>query len=151
MLRRVVQVLPGVWLGVLLCLALLATPAGFALLSKADAGLLAGRLLMREAYLSLALGVLLLAVERVHARRAAVQGQGSQFSTGMVLALGTLLCTVVGYFVLQPMMVAARSGQGGWTFGQLHAASGVMYGIKVLLVAAMAWRATGASRSSGPG
>ena len=78
----------------------------------------------------------------VAARRAALQGQGSQFSTGMALALGALFCTVAGYFGIQPQMAAARAGQGALSFGQLHAISTVFFAFKLTLVAALAWRAT---------
>ena len=40
---------------------------------------------------------------------AVAEGRGSQFSAGMALALGTLFCTVAGYFALLPMMAAARA------------------------------------------
>ena len=60
------------------------------------------------------------------ARRAWPQRQGSQFSAGMLLALGAVFCTVAGYFALQPMMPAARAGQGRLSFGQLHAVSAVL-------------------------
>ncbi|HSQ73384.1 MAG TPA: DUF4149 domain-containing protein, partial [Rubrivivax sp.] len=120
-----------------------ATPAPFALLPQADAGRVVGRMLAQAAYTSLALGVLLLVLERVAARRDVAAGRGSQFSTGMVLALGAVFCTVAGYFALQPMMAAARAGQGALSFGQLHALSAVFYGIKTLLVLALAWRAAG--------
>ena len=42
-------------------------------------------------------------------------GQGSQFSVDMALCLGTLFCTVAGYFAVQPMLAAARAGQGAVT------------------------------------
>jgi hypothetical protein len=133
------RLLPGLWAGLLLGVAGLATPAPFATLAQADAGRVVARVLMNEAYLSLALGALLLVLERLAARRAALQG-GSQFSVGMVLALGTLFCTVVGYFALQPMMVAARAGQGALSFGQLHAISAAFFVLKLGLVLALAWR-----------
>jgi hypothetical protein len=142
-LQRWRLLLPGLWAGWLMCVAALATPAAFALLPQADAGLVASRMLAQEAYTSLALGVLLLVLERVAARRAVAAGQGSQFSTGMVLALGAVFCTVAGYFALQPMMAAARAGQGPLSFGQLHAVSAAFYGLKLLLVLALAWRAAG--------
>jgi len=142
-LQRWRLLLPGLWAGWLLCVAALATPAPFALLPQADAGRVVGRMLAQEAYTGLALGVLLLVLERVAARRDVAAGQGSQFSTGMVLALGAVFCTVAGYFALQPMMAAARAGQGALSFGQLHALSAVFYGIKLLLVLALAWRAAG--------
>lgn len=135
------RLLPGLWAGWLLCLALLATPAPFALLARADAGRVVGRMLAQEAYTSLALGVLLLVLERMAARRAVRAGQGGQFTPGMVLALGTVFCTVLGYFALQPMMDAARAGQGALSFGQLHAISAVFYLAKLALVGWLAWRA----------
>lgn len=141
LLERARRLLPGLWAGWLLCVALLATPAVFAQLSGAEAGRLVGRMLAQEAYTSLALGVLLLALERLAARRAAEDGTGPQFSTGMVLAVGALFCTVAGYFGIQPLMPAARAGQGAFTFGQLHVASAAFFVGKGLLVLALAWRA----------
>jgi hypothetical protein len=141
LLERVRRLLPGLWAGWLLCVALLATPAVFAQLSGAEAGRLVGRMLAQEAYTSLALGVVMVALERVAARRAALAGTGPQFSAGMVLALGALFCTVAGYFAIQPLMPAAKAGQGAFSFGQLHAASAAFYVIKGLLVLALAWRA----------
>ena len=149
-LQRWRLLLPGLWAGWLLCVAALATPAPFALLPQAEAGRVAARMLAQEAYTALALGVVLLLLERVAARRDAARGQGSQFSTGMVLALGTLFCTVAGYFALLPMMAAARAGQGPLSFGQLHAVSAVFYGVKLLLVLALAWRAAGPGLSRQP-
>jgi len=58
----------------------------------------------------------------------------------MALALGTVFCTVAGYFAVQPMMTAARAGQGALSFGQLHAVSAVFFVAKGLLVLALAWR-----------
>jgi hypothetical protein len=39
------------------------------------------------------------------------------------------------------MMAAARSGQGTWSFGQLHAVSLGLFGVKIVLVLTLAWRA----------
>ena len=139
--ERARRLLPGLWAGWLLCVALLATPAPFATLVVADAGRVVARMLAQEAYTSLALGVFLLALERLVARRAAASGAGSQFTPGMVLALGTVFCTVVGYFAVQPMMPGARAGQGPLSFGQLHLVSAVFYVLKGSLVLALAWRA----------
>lgn len=133
--------LPGLWAGWLLCVAALATPASFALLAPADAGRLVSRMLAQEAYTSLALGVLLLIIERVAARRAVAAGTGAQFSVGMLLVLGALMCTVAGYFAMLPLMAQARAGQGALSFAQLHLISAALYGLKTLLVCALAWRA----------
>ena len=140
--QRLRLLLPGLWAGMLLCLALLATPAPFAALAPADAGRVVARLLAQEAYLSLAFGVLLLGLDRLVARRTDSVGIGSQFSVGTVLCLGALFCTVAGYFALQPLMAAARAGQGPLSFGQLHALSATFYIVKTGLVLALAWRAT---------
>ena len=142
MLARLERLIPGLWLGLLLCVAGLATPAPFALLAKADAGRVVGRMLAQEAYASLALGVVMLVLARLAARHEAEAGRGSQFSAGMALALGTLFCTVAGYFVLQPVMDLARAGQGALSFGQLHLISTAFYAVKVVLVGLLAWRAS---------
>jgi hypothetical protein len=138
------RLLPGLWAGGLLCVALLATPAPFALLSQADAGRVVARILAHEAHTSLGLGVLLLVLERLAARRTAEDEQGSQFSAGMALAAGALFCTVAGYFALQPMMPLARAGQGPLSFGQLHALSAGFFVLKACLVLALAWRSLAA-------
>ncbi|MCC9598090.1 MULTISPECIES: DUF4149 domain-containing protein [unclassified Rubrivivax] len=143
-LQRWRRLLPGLWAGWLLCVALLATPAGFALLPQADAGRLAARMLAQEAYTSLALGVVMVLLERACVRR----DGGAQFSWGFGLALGAIFCTVAGYFVIQPMMPAARLGQGPLSFGALHAISSAFYALKCILVMVLAWRATLSPRPS---
>ena len=138
--QRLRRLLPALWLGMLLCIAGIATPAPFALLERADAGKVAGRILAQEAWLSLLLALLLLVVERARARQAAEAGQGSVLSTEMLLLLGTLFCTVAGYFGIQTMLPAARAGQGALTFGQLHLVSTLFFGLKIVLLAVLAWR-----------
>jgi len=134
------RLLAALWLGALLAVALIATPSAFALLPRADAGRVAARILAQEAYLSLVLGALLLLLLRTSARVASKSGQGSGLSASLLLALGTLFCTVAGYFGVLPAMSDARAGIGRLTFGQLHAISSVFFAIKVVLVAALAWR-----------
>ncbi len=141
--ERMRRLLPGLWAGWLLCVALLATPSAFALLTPAQAGPVVGRMLAVEAHTSLALGALLIALERLAARRQAEAGRGSQFSLGMGLAGGALFCTVAGYFAVLPMMEAARAGQGALGFGQLHGVSLAFFAVKLVLVGWLAWRAAG--------
>ncbi|MDQ6680631.1 MAG: DUF4149 domain-containing protein, partial [Pseudomonadota bacterium] len=93
-----------------------------------------------EAYLSLGLALLLVIIERSRAQRAADAGAGSAFSTETMLLLGTIFCTVAGHFAIEPMLAAARLGQGPWSFGALHAASSAFFVLKGLLVLALAWR-----------
>ena len=132
------RLVPGLWAGWTLCVALLATPAPFATLERHEAGRVVAPMLAQEAYTSLALGVLLLVLERFAARR----GAARQFSVDFALVLGTLACTVAGYFAVQPLMAAARAGQGVLSFGQLHAVSTALFAVKGVLILALAWRAS---------
>jgi len=130
------RLLPGLWAGVLLCIALIATPAPFATLAVHDAGRVVSRIFAQEATLSVVLAVVMLLLEK----RAAAASAGSRLSTEMLLALGALFCTVAGYFAVQPMMEAARAGRGALSFGQLHAISLGLFGVKLLLIVALAVR-----------
>ena len=143
MVERLRRLIPGLWVGLLLCIAGIAAPAAFAMLARADAGRVVGRFFVVEAWASLALAMLLLAIERGRARERAEASQGSVLSTEMLLVLGTVFCTVAGYFALQPLMPAARAGQGALSFGQLHAISAAMLVLKIMLLAVLAWRAAG--------
>ena len=139
---RLRALLPALWAGVLLCIGLIAAPAPFATLFPQDAGRVVGRIFAQEAYLSLAFAVVLFLFERRRARTQAAAGTGSVFSTEIVLILGTLFCTVAGYFAIQPMMAAARAGAPGPSFMVLHGVSSAFFGLKAILVMALAWRAT---------
>ena len=136
--ERLRRLVPGLWAGWLLCVALLATTAPFATLASADAGRVVARMLAQDAYTGLGLGVLLLLLERGAAKRSLETGAGSQFSVGMVLMLGALFCTVAGYFVTQPLMAAARAGSGALSFAQLHAISALFFLLKIGCVLALA-------------
>ena len=142
MALRFACVTAGVWAGVLLCLGAIAAPSAFATLASGDAGRAAGRMFEIEAYLSLAVALLLFVIERQRSRDGAAAGAGSVLSANLVLLLGTLFCTVAGYFATQPMMAAARAGQGSLSFAALHAVSGGLFVLKGLLVLALAWRLT---------
>ncbi len=132
--------LPGLWAGGLLCVALLATPAPFALLAPADAGRVAGRMLAQEAWMSVALGIAVLWLER----KAAAE-RSARFSPGMGLALVALACTGLGYFAVLPLMASARAGQGVLGFAALHVISSAFFAVKLMVVLALAWRATRAT------
>lgn len=138
-LGRARRLLPGLWGGVLLCIALVATPAPFAVLTQAEAGKVVGFIFQREAFISLGLALAFVLIERRRSRA----GEGRALGAETLLALGALFLTVGGYFGLQPMMVAARAGQGALGFGQLHAISLVLFGLKILCVLALAWRVAG--------
>jgi hypothetical protein len=137
---RIAAVLAGLWAGILLGIAAIAAPSAFATLASADAGRFVARVFMQEAYLSLGVAIVLFVIERQRGRQVAAAGAGSVFGTNLLLLLGTLFCTVAGYFALQPMMAAARAGQGSVSFMTLHAVSGGLFALKGLLVLALAWR-----------
>ena len=144
--ERLRRLLPALWAGGLLCIALIATPAPFALLDRADAGRVVARLFVQEAWLSLVGAMGLLVLERARALAVAQAGQGSVLSAEILLVLGTVFCTVAGYFGVQTLMPAARLGQGAFSFGQLHALSFGLFGLKTVLVLALAWRGTQAAK-----
>lgn len=143
-MMRLRTLLPALWAGVLLAIAGFAAPDAFALLPRAHAGVVANRLFAQEAYFSLLLGIVLFLIERGVALQAAEAGRGSVFSANLVLLLGTLFCTVAGYFALEPMMAAARAGQGALPFGVLHGVSSGFFALRGLLVLALAWRVAAA-------
>jgi hypothetical protein len=133
--------LSGLWAGLLLGVGFIAAPAGFATAPAEVAGRIASRLFAQEAYVSLALAVLLLLLLRRVARDAARMKLGSVFSADMLLVLGTLFCTVAGTFGVQTRMAAAKAGQAAsLSFGALHGVSAGLFGLKALLVLVLAWR-----------
>ncbi len=141
MLGRVSKLLAGLWAGLLLGLGTIGAPAGFAITTVEIAGRTAGRMFAIEAYVSLALAVLLLLLTR---KAATASPAGPSLNTNMLLVLGALFCTIVGYFVIQPLMAAARVGEGSLSFGALHGLSVGFFALKGLLVIALAWRLTAA-------
>jgi hypothetical protein len=142
MIDRLRRLLPGLWVGILVGVGGLATPALFAGLPVVDAGRIAGQIFAREAPASLALGAALLLLERRRSAASAVAAGGSQFSAELGLVLGALFCTVFGYYALVPQMAAARAGQGVLSFAALHIISSTLFAAKAVLVLVLAWRAT---------
>ena len=145
---RFAAVVAGLWAGILLCIGAIAAPSAFATLVPADAGRVVARMFMQEAYLSLGVAIVLFVIERQRTRQVAAVGAGSVFGLNLVLLLGTLFCTVAGYFAVQPMVAAARAGQGTLSFGTLHAVSASLFALKGLLVLALAWRLSSAAKTS---
>ena len=145
MLDRAGALLAGLWAGVLVGIGGIGAPAGFATGASDVAGRAAGRMFMQEAYLSLGLAAVLFVLVRWQARRRAEAGLGSVVSADILLVGAALFCTVAGYFALQPMMSAARAGQGALSFGALHGLSAGFYALKVLFVLVLAWRLIGSA------
>ncbi|WP_310384531.1 DUF4149 domain-containing protein [Roseateles sp.] len=142
MLARSRAVLAAIWGGFLLCIALVAAPAAFAVLERAQAGAVVGRLFELEAQVALGAGLLLILIER----RLARDTDSKNLSAEFFLPAVALFCTVAGYYALQPMMAAAKAGQGPWSFPALHAFSFTFFGLKTLAVLALAWRTSSHSK-----
>lgn len=142
--ERARRLLPGVWAGISIAIGFVAAPALFAVLERAAAGRAAGRLFAAEATISVVSCAVLAVLERARAQRRATAGAGSRVSAELMLVLGALFCTLLGHYALQPMLEAARAGQGAFSFGALHGASSVLYAIKLALLTTLAWRASGA-------
>jgi hypothetical protein len=138
---RWARLLPGLWAGLLLGIALIAAPTAFAVLPRAQAGQMVARVFVQEAWLGMALAGLLLWVEHSCSRRDRRVVQRGVPGKRVVLLWGTVGCTLVGYFGVAWLMSAARAGQGPFGFGQLHAASTVFFAVKTLLVLRLAWLA----------
>jgi hypothetical protein len=135
------RLLPGLWVGLLLCVALIAAPAPFATLSRADAGRVVARVFAQEAWLSLGVAALLLLLDRFlkpHPAGGLKRGP----SIDEQLILGSALCTALGYFGIQTLLPAARAGQGALSFGQLHLLSVALFALKSALVLVLTWRAS---------
>ncbi len=136
------MLLAGLWAGLLIGLGAIGAPAGFAVTTVEIAGRTAGRMFAIEAYVSLAAAMLLLLLTRKAALTEPDQPPVPALNTNLLLVLGTLFCTIAGYFVIQPMMAAARAGEGSLSFGALHGLSAGFFALKGLLVLSLAWRLT---------
>lgn len=139
MLIRIRALLAALWAGELLAVALLAAPNAFATLERAMAGTYVSRLFELDARAALAAGIVLVLIERRLHRDGVTQG--SAMGWNLLLPLLALIATVIGHYGLQPLMAAARRGEGAWTFLQLHAASMAFFAVRTVAVLVLAWRA----------
>ena len=129
------------WAGSLWTVGYLAAPLLFITLQdRTLAGTIAGTLFRAEAWLSLACGLLLLAIFRADpylpSRKSCTR-----------LVIGMLLCVLVGYFGLQPFLAALKERSltnGGLMdeaslarFGMLHGIASVIYLVQSLLAIAL--------------
>jgi hypothetical protein len=138
--QRWMLLLAAGWLGMLISVAAIATPAPFAALARPDAGKVVALVLGREAAASVVLAAMILLLQRWQVRLATEAGAAvRQFDARLALAAGALACTLAGYYAIQPQMAEARAGQGSLSFAQLHAISATFYGLKTVLVAALAF------------
>jgi hypothetical protein len=127
------------WAGSLWTVGYLAAPLLFATLpDRVLAGTIAGSLFRVEAWLSVACAILLLLLFRADTHLPSRR-------TCTRILLGMLLCVLIGYFVLQPLMAEIRavaSQTGGvmddalrFRFGILHGAASLFYLLQSILAA----------------
>ncbi len=144
MLPALERLLLTLWAGSLWVTGFMVAPVLFSVLEdRALAGTLAGELFGITAWIGLACGGLLLALNGVNYR--ALNWRG-------LLLAGMLLLVAVGQFVLAPMIAGLREQGLSATprFGQLHGLASVLYVITslcgLLLVAARPGKQSGQKR-----
>ncbi len=135
--------LAGVWTGLMAGIGGMAVPALFEALPRADAGRVAARLFAVDATAGVAAGGLLAIIGLQIGRQRAERAEGTRFGFELMLPLAALLCIVVGYYALLPMLEAARSAQAPLSFGALHGMASAFFAVRLVLVALLAWRLTG--------
>ena len=130
----------GAWAGLMIGVGGVAAPLLFSMLLRADAGRVAARLFSLEATIGLCVGAVLVLVGLQLGRDRAERDQGSRFGAELILALAAVACIVVGHYAVQPMIEAARAGQGSLSFAALHAIASAFYALRLALVTLLAWR-----------
>ena len=136
LLERSRTLLAALWAGALLAVAFIAAPSAFEVLERAQAGRLVGRVFELEAFTSCCCALLLMVMDR----RVQRDSGGPAVTAGFLLPAGAFFCVVAGFYALQPLMEAARAGQGGVSFMTLHGVSMGFYGLRTVLVLVLAWR-----------
>lgn len=136
-------ILVTLWAGSLWTVGYVVAPTLFITLpDRALAGMIAGQVFRVEAWLSLACGLGLLVLF------AAAHGLAHK-RLMLWLVTAMLLCTLVGYFGLQPAMAALKAelapgtvleGAARARFGMLHGVASLIYLIQSVLAVMLVWR-----------
>lgn len=146
--QRLFNLFSTIWVGSLLTIGYLVAPTLFAVLPETTAGNVAASLFQKQAYLSVVCGVVLLLTANRSMRgalaseSAGASAQSLRKARRVIVAM--ILCTLIGYFALQPWMNALRvAAEAAGTdishsayrakFGALHGVSMVFYLIESLL------------------
>ncbi|CAB3787194.1 DUF4149 domain-containing protein [Pararobbsia alpina] len=142
--HRLFNLFTTIWVGSLLTTGYIVAPTLFSLLSRTEAGDVAASLFRTQGFLSIVCGLVLLVIAN-RAIRLAAGGQGVQtLRRARRLVVAMIVCTLLGYFALQPWMNSLRlAAQAAGTdvghsafatrFGILHGVSSVFYLIESLL------------------
>ena len=128
----------ALWLGGLAAVGLIGAPTAFAVIpDKMLAAAVASRMFYVMALAAMALGGLLMVLERAHARPLAA-------STPFFLVLGGLFFTVLGEFVVVPQLLSAAAAHAA-SAGMWHAVASLVYLLQALCVFAYVWALATAS------
>jgi hypothetical protein len=130
----------GAWAGLMIGIGGVAAPLLFSTLSRTEAGRVAARLFSLEATIGVCAGALLVLVGLQLGSERAERTQGSRFGAELILALGAVACIVAGHYGVQPLIEAARAGQGSVSFAALHGIATAFFALRLVLVAILAWR-----------
>ena len=146
MLFRLRLLVATLWVGSGWTVGYLVAPTLFSTLpDPLQAGSIAGSLFRVEAWLAIACALLLLVLLAASRRRDG--GTGYRIPVAIIIAM--LVCTLIGYFGLQPLMAELRetaaaggalSGAARSRFGMLHGIASVLYLFQSLLGVALIWR-----------
>ena len=116
------------WAGSLWAIGYVAAPTLFRTLDTVTAGAVAGNLLRSEAWLSMAVGVVLLGLVAVS--KDVTEGRRKLL---LAVVVSMLVCVLVNYFGLWPVMAEAKIAGDRSRFGMLHGISMVFYLIQSVL------------------
>ena len=137
--------LAALWAGSVWGVSYLAAPSAFAVLDSTRAGAVVGTMLTREAWLAIVLAVLLWVLVARSSDLDAGRRRWLHWSVA-----GMLVCSLVVYLGLQPVMAAIRESAGPagvraspqWgTFMALHGVSQLLYLIESVLGAVLVIKA----------
>lgn len=142
---RVRMLLATLWVGSLWTIGYVVAPTLFATLAdRMLAGFIAGKLFRIEAWLSVACAIALIV-----SFRWPVDGRDTRARQHLLwIVSGMLVCTLLGYFGMQPFMAALKeSAVGGGMdaaarsrFGLLHGVASVFYLIQSILGILLVWK-----------
>jgi drug/metabolite transporter (DMT)-like permease len=140
------------WVGSLWIIGYLVAPTLFATLSdRVLAGTIAGSLFRVEAWLSVCSAIILLLMFKSLANH-----EKTPWKPWLMLIGGMLLCTLIGYFGLQPFMAAIREAakpsgimtpEAKMHFGILHGIASFIYLIESILGAILILKMHALSRN----
>ncbi|MBB5366768.1 MULTISPECIES: DUF4149 domain-containing protein [unclassified Janthinobacterium] len=145
MLSRVRFLVATLWAGSLWTVGFVVAPTLFATLSdRMLAGTIAGSLFRVEAWLSIACALILLALLQWDAD--ALEPKRRRLLGALVLSM--LVCTLVSYFGITPLMAELRAQAPSGVmddamrsrFGMLHGVSTLIFAVQSLLAGVLIWK-----------